>query len=238
MPKRTPNVVAAHRPSVSDEAVRDATGRGWSDWFALLDAHEAFATDHKAIVALLRDEAELASGWWRQNVTVEYEKARGLRALAGQTADGSFQIGVQRTVDAPAEAAWQWLVARPERWVGACGRLPLGPGTTVRCDDGATIEIRSVRAGARVRLFWTPPGAERPTTVQATVTPKGARCTVGIHHERLADVGARNAMRGRWRAVLDELADSVASDEATVPAETEPTRGDTGGDTDGRRGPG
>ena len=212
MPNPVPNIVAEHRPSVSDEAVRDATGRTWAEWFAVLDAHEAFTADHKGIVAALRDEADLTSGWWRQSVAVEYEKARGLRALVGQTGDGTFQIGVQRTVDAAAEAAWRWLVERPERWVGPCGRLPLEPAATVVCDDGSAIEIRSVRPGTRVRLFWTPPGAERATTLQATVTTKEARCTVGLHHERLADADARNEMRGRWRAVLDELADSVASE--------------------------
>ena len=196
-----------HGPS--DDAVRAATGRGWDDWFARLDAVGAVELDHKAIVTILRDREGLTSGWWQQSVTVAYEKARGLRAPVGETADAGFQVGVQRTVDLGAEAAWTWLTTGPGRdaWLGRADALSLEPGASYRCQDGTEGEIRSLDPGRRLRATWRPPAWPAPSPVQITITPKGARCTVGFHHERLPDAEARETMKARWRAVLAELAD-------------------------------
>lgn len=192
----------------SDAAVRSATGRGWDDWFARLDAAGAGALDHKAIVAIVRDVEGLTNGWWQQAVTVAYEKARGLRATVGETADAGFQVGVQRTVAMSSDEAWAWLTtgAGRDAWLGRTEALPLEPGARYRCEDGTTGEVRRVEPGRRVRLTWQPPGWSSASTVQITITPKDDRCTVGFHQERLPDGDAREAMKARWRAVLAELA--------------------------------
>lgn len=200
-----------HRPDPSgpsDDAVRAATGRGWDAWFRRLDDAGARTMDHKAIVARLRDHEGLDDGWWQQAVTVAYEKARGLRAAVGETADAGFQVGAQKTVGLPAEAAWAWLTRSPgpHAWLGPVDGLTLEPGATYACEDGAEGEVRSVRPGERLRLTWLPPGWEASTTVQVTVTPKGERCTVGFHQERLPGPDAREAMKARWRGVLARLA--------------------------------
>src|SRR3712207_3275274 len=65
-------------PRMSDDAVRRATGRGWDEWFAVLDAWDAAEHEHKAIATWLGSEHGVP-GWWAQGITVEYEKARGLR---------------------------------------------------------------------------------------------------------------------------------------------------------------
>lgn len=195
----------------SDDAVRAATGRGWDDWFARLDAAGATELDHKAIVAHLRDREGLANGWWQQSVTVAYEKARGLRAPVGETADAGFQVGVQRTVGVGAEEAWAWLVTGPGRaaWLGRTATFPLEPGASYRCEDGTQGEIRSIDPGRRLRATWRPPDWASPSTVQITITPKDGRCTVGFHQERLPDAERREAMKARWRAVLAELAEQA-----------------------------
>lgn len=195
----------------SDDAVRAATGRGWDDWFARLDAAGAAELDHKAIVAFLRDREGLANGWWQQSVTVAYEKARGMRAPVGETADAGFQVGVQRTVGVGAEAAWAWLVTGPGRdaWLGRTEAFPLEPGASYRCQDGTEGEIRSVDPGRRLRATWRPPDWASPSTVQITITPKDGRSTVGFHQERLPDAETREAMKARWRAVLAELAEQA-----------------------------
>jgi uncharacterized protein YndB with AHSA1/START domain len=192
----------------SNDAVLRATGRRWDDWFAALDRAGANELDHRSIVALLRDREGLDEPWWQQTVTVAYEKARGLRAEVGQTADAGFQVGVRRTVDLPAEAAWSWLLDGPGRrvWLGPCPSLTLEPGATYACEDGTRGEVRSVRPGERVRLTWHPPDLDAPSTLQLTVTPKDGRCVVAFHQEKLPGLDAREAMKVRWRAVLAELA--------------------------------
>ena len=60
-------------PGMSDEAVRAATGRDWSEWRALLDKRGAAGLDHGAIVGLVREAC--GGDWWSQMVTVGYELA-------------------------------------------------------------------------------------------------------------------------------------------------------------------
>jgi len=63
---------------MSDDAIRERTGRGWDEWFALLDAWQAASRPHPDVARWLRDEHGV-DGWSAQSVTVGYERARGLR---------------------------------------------------------------------------------------------------------------------------------------------------------------
>lgn len=86
----------AQSPDMSDAAVKAKTGKDWKAWFAALDKARAEKLGHKEIVALA---AELgAPRWWRQMVTVEYERARGLR-LRHETAQG-FSVSISKTLAA------------------------------------------------------------------------------------------------------------------------------------------
>ena len=51
-------------PPMSDDAMRERTGRGWDEWFALLDAWEAASRPHPDVARWLRDEhgVERAAG--------------------------------------------------------------------------------------------------------------------------------------------------------------------------------
>ena len=67
-----------YTPSMSDAAVKAKTGKDWNAWFALMDKAGANKLTHKDIAALLHETYKVP-GWWSQMVTVEYERARGLR---------------------------------------------------------------------------------------------------------------------------------------------------------------
>ena len=66
-------------PPVSDEAVCKATGRGWDEWFAILDEAGAAGWKHPDIARWIVGEHGISS-WWAQSVTVGFERARGIRA--------------------------------------------------------------------------------------------------------------------------------------------------------------
>ncbi len=139
----TPEVVADEDEltlsRVSSRSLREATGRGWSEWLEVLDAASAADLDHKGIVAYLeRDHPDVGS-WWRQSIAVGYEQARGRREV-GQTADAGFQIGVRRTIDAPSRQLWELVTTRPELWLG-------DGGGDLRA--GRTLRGRSARRAAR-----------------------------------------------------------------------------------------
>src|SRR4051812_13976611 len=62
---------SAPAAAISDEAVARATGRGWEEWYAILDAFAkgAATTDHSAAAAHIYDE-HACPAWWSQMVTV------------------------------------------------------------------------------------------------------------------------------------------------------------------------
>jgi len=193
---------------VSAEAVREATGRGWDEWFAALDATGAAGLPHGEIVAVIRRGHPAVSGWWQQSITVEYERARGKRVV-GQTAGAGFQVGVQRSVAATAEEAWELVTTRPDLWLGEGAEVAFAVGERYRVPtgEGASGVVRVVKPGARLRMTWQPEGWPAPATLQLTLTASGSgRTVVGAHLEKLPDADAREAMRARWRAALERIA--------------------------------
>ena len=86
-----------YQPAMSDLAVIAKTGKTWDQWFRVLDRAGASRMDHKGIVKLLGARHDIGP-WWRQMVTVEYERARGLR-VRNQTVLG-FSVSVSRTLRA------------------------------------------------------------------------------------------------------------------------------------------
>jgi Domain of unknown function (DUF4287) len=169
----------------TDEAVRGATGRGYDDWFALLDASGANGRRHGEIAASLMDD-HAVDHWWSQTITVAYEQARGLRPPGGDR-DGMFTVGASKTVDVPVERLFEALVDPQlrERWL---------PGTVLR-------ERTSQRA--RTARFDYLDGATR---VNVGFAAKGmARSQVALAHERLPDAQRAEEAKLFWRERLTEL---------------------------------
>ncbi|MDE2817927.1 MAG: SRPBCC domain-containing protein [Chloroflexota bacterium] len=195
---------------ISDAAVRKATGKGWNAWFALLDSEGADALPHKQVAQMLHEKGYIASGWWCQMVTVEYERARGKRVLGG-TEKAGFQIGVQKTLPLTAEDAWN-LITQPEGlalWLGTVSDLRWEKRAAYETAEGTRGEIRSFTPGKLVRLTWQPPGFSAPSTLQVYLTPSGDKTALQFHQEKLASAEVREQMRAHWRQVLQKLAELV-----------------------------
>jgi hypothetical protein len=102
---------AAEGPPVatSDDAIRQRTGRGWEEWFDLLDEWRAPELPHREIARRVAAELGIDSlAWNAQVITVSYERARGLRAV-GERSDG-FAVSAQRTVATPVERLFDAFV--------------------------------------------------------------------------------------------------------------------------------
>jgi len=187
-PEAVPPEAAPPIPSeallVADESMRRATGQGHQEWFALLDAWGATDHNHTEIARWLA-ETHGVPGWWTQNITVSYERARGLRA-PHQMRNG-FSISVTRTVaaDAPAALAAFTDAAVRERW------LPAAP-----------LRRRPTKAALAARFDWADP----PSRVVVGVVPKGVRRTVvAVSHEQLPDAEAGARLKSAWRGWLGDL---------------------------------
>ncbi|MGH2545598.1 MAG: hypothetical protein ACRDHJ_01835 [Actinomycetota bacterium] len=81
-------------PGMSEAAVRRGTGKGWDDWFRILDDWRATSRTHGEIASYLSAEHDVGS-WWSQGVTVGYERARGMRRP--HQGPRGFRVDVSRT---------------------------------------------------------------------------------------------------------------------------------------------
>ena len=176
-------------PQVTSARVEAATGKSTEDWFALLDTLGATAWPHARIARLLGQEHHL-EGWWAQQLTVQYEQARGLRAKH-QRPDG-YAITKSKTVGAPAALVQRaWLdEAQRGQWL-----------------DGA-LTVTSSQPGKSVRGRWGH-GEER---IAVLLSGKdGARTAVAVQHARLADADEAEEAKAAWAARLDALERFLAS---------------------------
>lgn len=190
---------------IRDDAVREATGRGWDEWEALLDARGAADLSHREIVALLADGL-IESSWWRQSVAVDYERRKGKRVV-GQTADTGFQIGARRTLPIAPEEAWR-LVTSPEgvrAWLGDARGFAVEKGAEYSTANGAVGVVRVAKPGSHLRVTWQPPGWVRASTIQVRVIPAGEKTTISLHQEHLPGAADREERRRFFQAALDAL---------------------------------
>jgi uncharacterized protein YndB with AHSA1/START domain len=195
------------RRPISDAAVKKATGKDRAQWFALLNRAGAKKMSHKEIAQWLHDN-HIKKGWWAQMLTVEYEYARGKR-VAGQTVGAGFQIGVQKALPVSQKEAWR-LVTKTGRnlWLGESADVRFTKGATYTTKEGARGEVRSVVPGEKLRLTWQPRSFAKPSTVQISLScPRNTsrKTRIHFHQEKLAGAREREAMRKRWRHVLEEF---------------------------------
>ncbi|MDQ3937938.1 MAG: DUF4287 domain-containing protein [Chloroflexota bacterium] len=170
----------------SEEAMRGATGRGWDEWFAILDAWRATERNHTEIARWLVDEHGVG-GWWAQSVTVGYERARGIRQKH-QTSAG-FAVSVNKTIGASAERLAEAFT---------------DPGVRQRWLPGTDLRERTSRPGKSARFDWADDGSR----VVVDFVAKGEhRAQAAVQHEKLPDAPAAERTKVFWRERLSVLKD-------------------------------
>lgn len=172
---------------MSDESVQKATRRGWQEWFTLLDGAGAHEWKHAEMARWLKGE-QGASAWWSQMVTVEYERARGLRQVH-EKADG-FAASASKTLPIAVEELHGWWAeaGRRRRWLAAKG-----------------MTVRKATAPKSVRMTWSD-----GSSVNATFFAKGeGKSQVTVDHEKLADAAAVARVKAEWKVALGRLAELV-----------------------------
>ena len=170
-----------------DDTIRKGTGKGWDEWFRILDAWDATTKGHTPTARYLHEEHGVP-GWWAQGITVGYEWARGLRAR--HESAGGYQVSVSKTITAGTEDVWRDFVepARRDRWL-ASGTLRTRAGTGTRGRSA-----RFDAADGRLVHIWLEARGE-------------ARCSVAVTSEGLSGPDEVEAIRAQWRARLADLAE-------------------------------
>jgi hypothetical protein len=165
--------------------LRQNTGKGWQEWFRILDARGAKERKHGEIATYLLDEHGVP-GWWAQAITVGYERSRGLRAKY-QTLGGSFQVSVSKTFPIGVGRLFKAFAEAPQRdkWL-----------------ERGMLKVRTSRTERDVRFDFR----DGTSRVVAYFDPKDRnKTTVTVQHEGLPDAGAVEEMRGMWKEHLNRL---------------------------------
>ena len=167
---------------MGDLPVIEATGKSPEQWFALLDEQSAEKWTHTQIADWLSHEHAVPA-WWRQNVAVRYEQARGMR-LPGQRADGTFELSKSRTVALDQHAALDSAIAVIS--------AELGPPTS----EG--------RTATYLRARWKLAGKE--SVLVSADPPKTGKTPLVLTYAGLASSEELDAARDRlatWLAAVD-----------------------------------
>jgi hypothetical protein len=186
-----PETVPGYEPRMTDEKVQAATGRVWADWFALLDEWGAVDHEHREIAGWLGSEHGVP-GWWAQTVTVEYERARGLRPLRGDR-DGTHNVSASKTIGAPVDELFDaWADPdRRARWLG-----------------DVELRERTSRPPRTARYDWE----DGSTRVIVGFEAIGeAKSRVALSHERLPDEDEAARLKAFWRERLAALKTQLES---------------------------
>jgi uncharacterized protein YndB with AHSA1/START domain len=170
--------------AMSDAAIRRRTGRGWEEWFGMLDEWGAAERPHAEVARWIAAEHGI-EGWSAQAVTVTYERARGLRAV-GEGPDG-FTVTASKTVAVPVDRLFEAFVDESlrRRW------LP-----------GGKLRARTASRPRSARFDW----GDGETRVNVTFVVKGeTKSVAALQHERLADGKEAERMKAFWRGRVAAL---------------------------------
>jgi len=185
-----PNASGPAVLATSDEAIRRRTGRGWEEWFDLLDEWGAAERTHRETARWVAEQQGIHPlAWNAQAVVSSYERTRGLRAV-GEHADG-FAITASKTVAVPVDRLYDAFVDESlrARWLPA-----------------AELRERTATKPRSARFDWGD-GASR---VHVTFAAKGEdRSTAALQHVRLADAQEADRMKAYWRERVASLKEEL-----------------------------
>ena len=176
--------------ATSDAAIRERTGRGWEEWFDLLDDWGAAERPHREISRWVADQLGIGPLVWEaQAVTSSYERTRGLRAV-GETEQG-FAVSATRTVAVPVERLFDAVVDESQRLTW----LPEGE-----------LSERTATRPKSARFDW----GDGSSRVMVVFDPKGEeKSTMALQHVRLPDAGEAERMKAYWRERVTALKEEL-----------------------------
>jgi hypothetical protein len=174
------------RLATSDEKIRQRTGRGWEEWFEVLDEWGAADRSHRETARWLAEQQGLHPLAWNvQAIAASYERARGLRE-PGEKDDG-YAITASRTVGVPVGKLYDAVVDESLR----AGWLP----------DGR-LSLRRATKPKSARFDW----GDGQTRVNVTFLAKGEdRSTIAVEHRRMDSADEAQRMKSYWRARIAAL---------------------------------
>ena len=99
----------------------------------------------------------------------------------GLTRDTGWQIGLRRTLDAPVELIWAWMLSTSGReiWLGEGPDFLFVAGQDYELLDGTSGKIQVFQPGSHWRITRNPPDSAyfRPSLIQIRIIRSGEKTT-------------------------------------------------------------
>jgi len=170
----------------SDDEIRRRSGRGWEEWFELLDQWGAAERSHRDIARWVAEQLDIVPlKWEAQAITMSYERIR-MGRVVGQHTDG-FRVTASKTVAVPVEQLYDAFVDEASRrsWLV----------------DGE-LHQRTATRPRSARFDW----GDGTTRIAVTFDAKSdTKSTASLTHARLADADEAQRMKTFWRARMAAL---------------------------------
>jgi len=167
----------------SGEEIRRRTGRGWEEWFDLLDEWGAAERTHREVARRLAEfQGADPLAWNVQAVVKSYERVRGGKAV-GEKEDG-FTVTASRTVAVPVERLYD---------------------AVLEMADGMMSERTATRPKS-ARFDWGEDGSRVHVTFDGSDPGKSR---LALSHERLADAAEADRMKAFWRERVSSLKEGL-----------------------------
>ena len=198
---------------LSDKTFLEKTGKSRKQWHSILDKFDCKKKGHKASAEHLYKEHG-ASYWWAQTITVDYERAKGIREV-GQRSGGKFAVNVSRTIDASVGDAWNaWADARHvNKWLATRQRQKFAEGGSFSNADGDKGVFKKIVPNDRLHFTLENGNAYRGSLVIVQFLKKGAgKTTVAVSHESLPNRKSVDDMKERWTWALTSLKSYLETD--------------------------
>jgi hypothetical protein len=169
--------------ATSDEEILRRTGRGWEEWFDLLDEWGAPERTHREAARWLAEQQDADPLAWNvQAVVKSYERVRGGKAV-GEKEDG-FTVTASKTVAVPVERLYDALLEMAEDMMSE----------------------RSATRPKAAHFDWDDDGSR----VHVTFEGRGpGKSRLALSHERLADADEAERMKAFWRERVSGLKEEM-----------------------------
>jgi hypothetical protein len=171
---------------ISDEKIKEATGKTWPEWKKIMDGFGASDKPHPEIASTLNKQHGVP-GWWCQMLTVRYEQSIGRRKV-GQGNDGEFSVGASRTIDGSESEALNWWLKKIEGLDNF---------------NGKTFKGEPFLSETAKHPYWRVNLADGSRVVMG-VYPKSSKSSLAVEHSKIKNSKDADSWKIFWKKFISQ----------------------------------
>ncbi len=170
----------------TDQVLKDNTGKIWSEWLNLLDKDNALNMSHSDRVSYIHSKYNVDK-WWSQNISIRYERARGLKQKF-EKFDGGFESSKSKTFNIKSKELFE-LIQK-----------------LIEDSFFGDVEITTLNEHKNIRAKFN-----KTTTCNFYFSPKENRTQLVVQHFKLDSSEHCEKIREFWNKKLKEIEENLIS---------------------------